>query len=134
MLVSNDDTLYEKVLTLNNHGRSPKQPKQFWAEMIGFKYKLSNIQAAIVLARKWNASMNLSHEKRQIFEYYTKSFHDLPVTMNPEHPGTVNGYWMPTIVVNKGVPFNRENLLAAFKTDNIDGRVFFLAAEHVANV
>lgn len=124
MLVSNDDTLYEKVLTLNNHGRSPKQPKQFWAEMIGFKYKLSNIQAAIGCAQMERID-ELIARKRQIFEYYTKSFHDLPVTMNPEHPGTVNGYWMPTIVVNKGVPFNRENLLAAFKTDNIDGRVFF---------
>ena len=32
---------------------------------------------------------------------------------------------MPTIVVNQGVPFDREALLAAFKKDNIDGRVFF---------
>jgi perosamine synthetase len=45
--------------------------------------------------------------------------------MNPEPVGTTNGCWMPTIVVDEGIPFNRENLLAVFKTDNIDGRVFF---------
>jgi perosamine synthetase len=45
--------------------------------------------------------------------------------MNPEPAGTINDYWMPTIVVDEGVPFNRENLVAVFKADNIDGRVFF---------
>jgi perosamine synthetase len=32
---------------------------------------------------------------------------------------------MPTIVVNKDVPFDREALLAQFKRNEIDGRVFF---------
>jgi perosamine synthetase len=32
---------------------------------------------------------------------------------------------MPTMVVNEGVPFDREALLSAFKAANIDGRVFF---------
>jgi perosamine synthetase len=45
--------------------------------------------------------------------------------MNPEQEGIINGYWMPSIVVNNGVSFDRGKLLAAFKVDNIDGRVFF---------
>jgi perosamine synthetase len=45
--------------------------------------------------------------------------------MNPEAPGTTNGYWMPTVVVNQGIPFDREALLAGFRAHNIDGRVFF---------
>jgi perosamine synthetase len=45
--------------------------------------------------------------------------------MNPEPAGTTNGFWMSTIVVDEGVNFDREVLLAALKTDNIDGRVFF---------
>jgi perosamine synthetase len=32
---------------------------------------------------------------------------------------------MPTILVDEGVPFSRETLLAAFRADHIDGRVFF---------
>jgi perosamine synthetase len=32
---------------------------------------------------------------------------------------------MPTIVANAGVRFDRDALLAAFKAQNIDGRVFF---------
>ena len=45
--------------------------------------------------------------------------------MNPETPNTVNGYWMPNIVIDKSIPFDRELLLSAFKASNIDGRVFF---------
>jgi perosamine synthetase len=45
--------------------------------------------------------------------------------MNPEPVGTQNGYWMPSIVVDEGVKFDREKLLATFKADHIDGRVFF---------
>ncbi len=51
MFVTNNSELYEKVLTLSNHGRSRTQQKQFWSDTIGFKYKLSNIQAAIGCAQ-----------------------------------------------------------------------------------
>ena len=49
ILVTNDKEFYEHVLTLSNHGRSHRQTRQFWPDLIGFKYKLSNIQAAIGL-------------------------------------------------------------------------------------
>ena len=32
---------------------------------------------------------------------------------------------MPTIIVNKDVKFNREEVLMKFKQENIDARVFF---------
>lgn len=124
MFVTNDDELYEKVLTLSNHGRAKGQTKQFWPDMIGFKYKMSNIQAAIGCAQMERID-ELIEGKRRVFKYYEDGLRGLPVAMNPEPEGTVNGYWMPTIVVNKGMPFDREVLLAAFKENNIDGRVFF---------
>jgi perosamine synthetase len=63
--------------------------------------------------------------KRRIFENYKALLHELPLSMNPEPAGTRNGYWMPTIVVDEDVAFDRDALLASFKADNIDGRVFF---------
>ena len=63
--------------------------------------------------------------KRRIFTYYAQHLRDLPLKMNPEPLGTKNGYWMPTILVDENINFDREALLAAFKEDNIDGRVFF---------
>ncbi|MEP6907273.1 MAG: DegT/DnrJ/EryC1/StrS family aminotransferase, partial [Pseudoxanthomonas sp.] len=44
--VTSDDGLYERALTLSNHGRARGEKRQFWPETIGFKYKMSNLQAA----------------------------------------------------------------------------------------
>lgn len=124
MFVTQDDTLYEEVLTLSNHGRARGQAKQFWPDRIGFKYKMSNLQAAIGCAQMERID-DLIAGKRRIFTYYAEHLRDLPLKMNPEPRGTINGFWMPTIVVEEHVAFDREALLAAFKADNIDGRVFF---------
>lgn len=124
MFATDDGDLYEKVLSLSNHGRVRGQTKQFWADMVGFKYKMSNLQAAIGCAQMERID-ELIARKRDIFHYYQKHLEGLPITMNPEYQGTQNGYWMPTVVVNDNVPFDRQALLDIFKENNIDGRVFF---------
>jgi perosamine synthetase len=124
MFVTQDSDLYERVLTLSNHGRARGQVRQFWADVVGFKYKMSNLQAAIGCAQLERIEA-LIGEKRRVFKAYQEGLRDLPLTMNPELAGTTNGYWMPTIVVDEKVPFDRQVLLNAFKADNIDGRVFF---------
>lgn len=124
IFVTNDDALYERVLTLSNHGRTRGETRQFWPATIGFKYKMSNLQAAVGCAQLERID-ELVAAKRRIFEYYRNAFAELPLAMNPEPTGTVNGYWMPTIVVDERAPFDRDALLAAFQSDNIDGRVFF---------
>jgi perosamine synthetase len=124
MFVTNDPALYEKVLTLSNHGRARGQTKQFWPDAIGFKYKISNVQAAIGLAQVERIE-ELIAGKRRIFEFYRDKLSQLPISMNPEPPGTQNGCWMPTIMVDKAMEFDREALLRTFKENDIDGRVFF---------
>ena len=124
IFVTNDDALYERVLTLSNHGRARGEPRQFWPERVGFKYKMSNVQAAIGCAQMERID-ELVIGKRRIFEHYRDALHELPFALNPEPVGTMNGYWMPTIVANADSPFDREALLAVFKAEKIDGRVFF---------
>ncbi|HEY0197181.1 MAG TPA: DegT/DnrJ/EryC1/StrS aminotransferase family protein [Rhodanobacter sp.] len=124
IFVTNDDALYERALTLSNHGRACGETRQFWPETIGFKYKMSNLQAAVGYGQMERIN-ELIAGKRRVFEYYREALRGLPLRMNPEPIGTNNGYWMPTIVVDSDVPFDREELLAAFKAENIDGRVFF---------
>lgn len=124
IFVTNEDALYERALTLSNHGRTRAETRQFWPETIGFKYKMSNVQAAIGCGQLERIE-ELVEGKRRVFESYREALRGLPLHMNPEPTGTTNGYWMPTIVVDIDTPFDREALLAAFKADNIDGRVFF---------
>ena len=125
IFVTNDDELYEHVLTLSNHGRSRTQTKQFWPDMVGFKYKMSNIQAAIGCAQMERIEELISR-KREILSHYKQSFENLTgVSMNPEHDGTINGAWMPTVVFERETGITRELLQAVFAAENIDARVFF---------
>jgi perosamine synthetase len=125
MFVTSNDALYEHVLTLTNHGRARGQTKQFWADMVGFKYKMSNVQAAIGCVQLERVD-ELVARKRQIMQAYRDAFAAIPeIAMNPEPPGTVNGSWMPTVVFDQSTGLTREQLLEAFRAENIDGRVFF---------
>lgn len=125
VFVTNDDELYETVLTMSNHGRARSEKvRQFWPAMLGFKYKMSNIQAAIGCAQLERID-DLIAQKRHIFSEYEKRLAGLPLKMNPQPEYTVNGYWMPTIVVDKGVAFDRDKMITHFQSHNIDARVFF---------
>ena len=124
MFVTNDPDLYEHVLTLSNHGRARGQSKQFWPDMVGFKYKMSNIQAAIGCAQLERIDSLIS-AKRRVFTMYHERLQDLPLLMNPELESCTNGYWMPTFVVNEGVDFRRDMLIAKLNDQGIDARVFF---------
>ena len=127
MFITNDEALYKKTLMLSNHGRAAGQTKQFWPDDIGFKYKMSNVQAAIGCAQMERVD-ELVRRKREIFEYYRSKIGKLSgVAMNPEKQSTVNGYWMPTLVFAPETGVTRERLVDAFKAANIDARVFFHA-------
>jgi len=127
MFVTNNPELYEKVSILNAHGRNPKNPKQFWAETIGFKYKISNIQAAIGCAQMERIEELIDKKRKVFFKYYKQLSQLDGLTLNPipKEKNTQYGYWMPTVVFDKNLNFDREKLLKKFKDNNIDGRVFF---------
>ena len=122
--VTNDEELYRKVLTLSNHGRAPGTTRQFWADRVGFKYKMSNLQAAVGCGQIERID-ELIAGKRRIFDYYRQALTGLPVTLNPEPAGTVNGYWMPTALFDRATGVTREQLQADFDDADIDARVFF---------
>jgi len=125
MFVTQDADLYERVLTLSNHGRARGQTKQFWPDAVGYKYKLSNIQAAIGCAQMERID-ELIGRKREILAAYRDALASLDgVSMNPEPVGTVNGAWMPTAVFDERTGVTREKLQAALAAENVDARVFF---------
>lgn len=125
MFVTSDAVLYERVLTLSNHGRARGQTKQFWPDDIGFKYKMSNIQAAIGCAQLERIE-DLVARKRDILASYMVRLSALNgISMNPEYTGTINGAWMPTAVFHPATGITRETLQDAFNAADIDARVFF---------
>ncbi len=125
MFVTDDEDLYEKVLTASNHGRSRYEQKQFWPESVGFKYRMSNIQAAIGCAQLSRVE-SLVARKREILELYRHHLENPPeVRLNPEPRSGVNGAWMPTITLSPSTNVTADDLQKALLQCDIDARVFF---------
>jgi len=125
MFVTNDPDLYERVLTLSNHGRARGQAKQFWPDVVGFKFKMANVQAAIGCAQMERFE-ELTNRKREILRFYRNHLGEhAGVAMNPEPAETIHGAWMPTVVFDRETGVTREKLQTAFAAENVDARVFF---------
>ncbi|AHB47558.1 glutamine--scyllo-inositol aminotransferase [Hyphomicrobium nitrativorans NL23] len=125
MFVTSDAALYERALTLSNHGRARGAAHALWPEAVGFKYKMTNIAAAIGCAQIERIA-ELVARKREILKAYETRLSALAgVSMNAEPDGTLNGAWMPTVVFDAASGVSREALLAAFAAADIDVRVFF---------
>lgn len=125
MFVTNDPELYERVLCLNNHGRSRAQKKQFWADTCGYKFKMSNVQAAIGCAQLSRVD-ELVAKKQEILTYYRSRMSDLPfIALNSNHSENISGAWMPNIVFSQSSNVSSEQLLELFQLNDIDARRFF---------
>jgi perosamine synthetase len=122
MLLTDDSSLYERVVTLNNHGRSKHQIKQFWPDMIGYKFKISNIQAALGLAQL-HRSKELIHRKLETFKLYFDRLSSSFAMNQASSDSIAPAYWMPTIVTESAE--HKERILAALIAQNVDARTFF---------
>lgn len=124
MLVTDRDDIYQRVLFLRDHGRKPGD-KLFYNTEVGYKYKMSSMQAALGLAQLERIE-ELIDRKRQIFSWYQAeldSIHGL--TLNYEPPNTKNTYWMVTAIIDPKLGIDKHRLMDKMRIEKIDTRPFF---------
>lgn len=126
ILVTDSEEVFEKAKVLNDHGRNPKDPenKMFWMRDYGYKYKISNLQAALGCAQISRIE-ELVDKKRKIFSWYKKLLKGLPCVINPEPENIKNSYWLPTIIFDRAISFDRAAFFELCKENGIDSRPFF---------
>ena len=125
ILVTNSAELYEKASILHDHGRDPKIKKTFWAEKIGFKYKMSNLQAALGLAQIQRVE-ELVDKKIEIFLMYKDELSKIEgISMNHEQEYAKNSYWMPTIILDEKLSVDRDEFIDYLNSFGIGARPFF---------
>jgi len=124
MLVLDDEAAYTRCLTLRDHGRAPGEV-MFWNEMIGFKYRMSSMQAALGMAQLERLP-ELIARKRAVFDWYRRALESMPgITLNSEAPDVFNTYWMVTVVLDPSLGWPKEKLIPALRKQEIDCRPFF---------
>ena len=125
MLVTDNEKIYRDALQLSDHGRSPKNNSAFWVDRIGYKYKLSNMQAAFGLAQIERIE-ELIDKKRQIFDWYQRRLGKIDgLALNEEAEWAKSTYWMTSIYLKKSFPITRDELINRLKDDMIDTRPVF---------
>jgi perosamine synthetase len=124
MLLYDDDKLHDRCMRLRDHGRAPGDT-MFRNEEIGFKYRMSGLQAALGLAQFERLS-ELVARKREIFSRYREAFTGVAgVSLNRVVPDIENGYWMVTAILDSQLGWTKEQLIHAMKAEGIDTRPFF---------
>ena len=70
-------------------------------EEIGYNYRMSNIVAGVVRGQIPHLEEHIAL-KKAIYERYKEGFKDLPVTMNPYDPNTMEpNFWLSCMLINK---------------------------------
>jgi len=121
MAVTNNPELYEKLLHLKGQGLS--KDREYWHDIVGFNYRMTNIAAAIGLAQLEQADKFLA-QKRQIADWYYEELKDIPgLRMLREFGDVVNSYWMITLVCDSMK--TRDALRAFMKDAGVETRPSF---------
>jgi len=124
MCLTNNHALAEKMRTLRDHGMSSE--KRYWHEVIGFNYRMTNLQAAIGVAQLKKIEEFIKR-KREIAQLYSSLLKGVKgVILHPEMPWAKNAYWLYSILVNgNAYGSSRNELMEKLAEKGIETRSFF---------
>ena len=120
MVVTNDETLHNRAYQLKMHGLA--KFREYWHDVIGFNYRMTNICAAIGLAQLEKAEEKIQ-KKRELRDRYDKVFAGTPVKTHGEAGNVFHSYWMYSILV--GRPKTRNDLRKHLFANGIETRPTF---------
>jgi perosamine synthetase len=125
MLVTDDDALAERLRLLRAHGMAPD--RRYWHPVLGFNYRLTNLQAALGVAQMERVE-ELIASKRRIAAQYTAGLRDVPgLTLPPEEPWATSVYWLYSVLVDEDAfGLGRDELMAVLAEEGVETRPVFV--------
>lgn len=96
MVLTNNETLHQRV----NHfkGQGLAQHRQYWHDVIGYNYRMTNICAAIGLAQFEQIDTFIS-KKLEVASWYKEFLKDSEVQVHQQAENSLHTYWMVSILV-----------------------------------
>lgn len=122
MCITNDEGLNQKMRVLRDHGMSKE--RRYYHEVIGFNYRMTNLQAAIGTAQVERIDSILSWREDLETKYRsTLSKIDGVYLQRRDLPDRKKIAWLVSILVDEK---KRDAILHALKENGIDSRSFFI--------
>lgn len=124
MVTTNDKKLAEKMQLLKNHAFSDE--RHFWHKLLGFNYRMTNIQAAIGLAQTENFEKlaNKRIENAMLYNSLLKEIDE--IILPPSTKGIKNVYWMYGILLKDWSRITRDTIRYELARKGIETRTFFI--------
>jgi perosamine synthetase len=126
MCLTDNDELADKMRILRDHGMNPE--KRYWYDVIGFNYRMTNLQAAVGLAQL-NKLDNFVEKKRRNAKEYRSKLNEFKedglIKLHPEMSWAKCVYWMYSILIEDKFGINRDELIEKLGDMGIDTRPFF---------
>lgn len=124
MVITADAELADKMEVMRNHGM--RKEKRYWHELVGFNYRMTNLQAAVGLAQMEQIETFLN-KRREIASIYSKNLKNLPgISLPPEMPWAKSVFWLYSILIDEQeVGISREQLILELQREGIETRPFF---------
>ncbi|MBI1736467.1 MAG: DegT/DnrJ/EryC1/StrS aminotransferase family protein [Candidatus Rokubacteria bacterium] len=125
MCVTDDAALRDQLVLLRDHGMDAK--RRYWHEVIGFNYRMTNLQAAVGVAQLGKLERFVA-TRREVASWYAEALADLArrrdVTLQPELPWAKSAFWLSCILLPPGGPRAHE-MTARLAAEGVDSRPFF---------
>lgn len=120
MILFQDAEIADKARISRDHGMNPE--KRYWHEVVGYNYRLTNVQAAIGVAQLERLAQ-LVEAKQALASRYNEAFSALNVIMQAKSPGTTTSSWLYGIVLRNKA--ERDALVEYLAKKGIESRTFF---------
>jgi len=122
-ITTSDPEFYSRAVELRDHAMC--KDKRYWHNMIGFNYRMTNMQAALGVAQLKRIN-EILHKKREIFSTYSKNLGSVNgVRLNKCAPWAENIYWMICLSIDGYTYAKRDKLMRSLYKEGIDTRPFF---------
>jgi perosamine synthetase len=123
MVVCNDDRLAATVRQLHGQGQDPQ--RRYWFPMVGFNYRMTNIEAAIGLAQLERVDWHIAR-RREIAAWYREELGgEAGIELSPNESWAESVFWIACAVFDEQRFGPRDRLMAALGEAGIETRPFF---------
>lgn len=120
MVVTNDQTLFQRCSHFKGQGLAVH--RQYWHDVIGYNYRMTNICAAIGLAQLEQVDEFIA-KKRKMASWYSENLANLPIQLHGESADALHSYWMVSILAKDGK--ERDALRLHLDSHGIETRPLF---------
>ena len=121
--ITNNEKLAERMNLLKNHGADQK--KKYWHPIVGYNYRMTNVQAAIGLAQLERVQEFLEKREKntQLYNSLLKKING--ITLSTQKENTKNVTWLYPILIEEKFGLTRDQIIEKLGDAGIESRPFF---------